>query len=611
MSIGLSAAALPADASGTDYDEVWAVVQDGDTGNVAVVRGTDAVVAAVDDRLNRTDDTVLSIEADQTVASLGDPLRSQQWALNSTSFEATWSTTRGSGVKVAVIDTGVRGDHEDLSSILLPGVDYVNGTDGRTDPNGHGTHVAGIIAAHADNGRGIAGGAPDVRIMPVRVLDANGSGSTSNVAAGIIWAANNGARVINLSLGGGYSQGMRDAVIYAVNKGVVVLAAAGNGGDGAAPVYPGAFDESIAVASVDSNRNRSSFSNTGSYVDIAAPGSSILSSYSSSANAYAAMSGTSMATPYAAAAAALVVSAKPSLSSTGVRDLLLASAEDLGNAGFDNWYGNGLVDPRDAVNRALAPVPGTAGAGYWIVDRDGEVHAFGSAPYLGQPKGLPGLKPIVASARTPSGNGYWIVGSDGAVYAYGDAPALGGMNGRGLNQPIVAMAPTRTGQGYYLLARDGGVFAFGDAVFAGSTGNIRLNSPILDLAVSSSGDGYWFVGGDGGIFAFGSAQFYGSTGGMKLSAPVMSMTAKSSGDGYWMIGFDGGVFAFGNAPFHGSLPGLRNAGISTPAALRMRALSDGTGYYVLGFDGAVFAFGNAKFWGSTPGGDVVDLMLMP
>jgi hypothetical protein len=498
-----------------------------------------------------------------------------------------------------------------LSSILLPGVDYVNGTDGRIDPNGHGTHVAGIIAAQADNGRGIAGGAPGVHILPVRVLDATGSGSTSNVAAGIIWAADNGARVINLSLGGGASQGMHDAIIYAVNKGAVVLAAAGNSGDGAAPVYPGAFDESIAVAAIDSNRTRASFSNTGSYVDIAAPGAGIISTYGSAANAYASMSGTSMATPYAAAAAALVLSAKPSLSSTGVRDLLLASADDLGSAGFDNWYGYGLVDPRDAVNRALAPVPGSAGNGYWIVDRDGEVHAYGSAPFLGQPKGLPGLAPVVASARTPSGGGYWIVAADGAVYAYGDAPSFGGMNGRGLNQPIVAMAPTRTGRGYFLLARDGGVFAFGDAVFSGSTGGTKLNAPILDLAVSSTGDGYWFVGSDGGIFSFGSAQFYGSTGSLKLSAPVMSMTAKSAGDGYWMIGFDGGVFAFGAAPFHGSLPGLRSAGISTGAALRMRALTDGSGYYVLGSDGAVFAFGNAKFWGSTPGGDVVDLMLMP
>ncbi|HEX5095587.1 MAG TPA: S8 family serine peptidase, partial [Acidimicrobiia bacterium] len=455
-------AALPSGATAPDYDDVWATVQDGDSGEVSVVRGADAVVAAVDDRLGRTDDNVLSIETDQPVASLGDPLRPQQWALNTTSYEATWSTTRGSGVTVAVIDTGVRGDHEDLSSILLPGVDYVNGTDGRVDPNGHGTHVAGIIAAQVDNGRGIAGGAPGVNILPVRVLDANGSGSTSNVAAGIIWATDHGARVINLSLGGGESQGMHDAIIYAVNKGVVVLAAAGNSGDGAAPVYPGAFNESIAVAAVDSNRNRASFSNTGSYVDIAAPGVSILSTYGSAANAYAAMSGTSMATPYAAAAAALVLAAKPSLSSTGVRDLLLASADDLGSPGFDNWYGNGFVDPRDAVNRALAPVPGTAGAGYWIVDRDGDVHAFGAAPYLGEPKGLPGLQPIVASARTPSGGGYWIVAADGAVYAYGDAPALGGMNGRGLNQPIVAMAPTRTGRGYFLLARDGGVFAFGD-----------------------------------------------------------------------------------------------------------------------------------------------------
>jgi type VII secretion-associated serine protease mycosin len=592
-------------------DNLWALVRQGD-GDMEVVHGDDALEAVWNDNLNWTADTVLSLETDKPVSSLAtsDPMRSQQWALNATSYEATWSTTRGSGVTVAVIDTGVRGDHEDLSSVVLPGVDFVQGTDGRIDPNGHGTHVAGIIAAQTDNGHGIAGGAPDVRILPVRVLDANGSGNTSNVAAGIIWATDHGARVINMSLGGGASQGMHDAVAYAVAHNVVVVAAAGNNGDGAAPVYPGAYDEAIAVAAVDSNRNRASFSNTGSYVDISAPGVSIVSTYGSAANAYASMSGTSMATPYAAAAAALVVAAKPSASAADVRSYLLGSADDLGAAGFDNWYGNGLVDPRDAVSRAVAPTPGTSGNGYWIVDRDGEVHPFGNAQFLGQPKGLPGLHPIVAAARTASGNGYWVVADDGAVYAYGDAPSFGGMNGRGLNQPIVAMAPTRTGQGYYLLARDGGVFAFGDAVFVGSTGGIKLNSPILDLAVSSTGNGYWFVGGDGGVFSFGSAAFYGSTGGLKLAAPVMSMTAKASGDGYWMIGYDGGVFAFGAAPFHGSLPGLRAAYGPMPPAIRMRALSDGTGYYVLGFGGSVYTVGNAKFWGSAPG-DAVDLMLMP
>jgi subtilisin family serine protease len=159
---------------------------------------------------------VVTTETDSVVHVLGspDPLRSQQWALNQVPFEATWSFARGQGVIVAVVDTGVRADHQDLAGQVLPGTDFVNpGGDGRTDPNGHGTHVAGIIAAAVANGVGIEGGAPGVKILPVRVLDANGQGYSSDVARGIVWAADHGARVINLSLGGNAaSDGTRAAI---------------------------------------------------------------------------------------------------------------------------------------------------------------------------------------------------------------------------------------------------------------------------------------------------------------------------------------------------------------------------------------------------------------
>ena len=210
---------------------------------------------------------VVTDEVDSPVAALGapDPRRGSQWALNATSFEATWPITRGS-ITVAVVDSGVRGNHEDLTGTVLPGIDYVDHTDGRQDPNGHGTHVAGIIAATANNGKGIAGGAPGVKILPVRVLDASGSGYSSNVAQGIIWATDHGARVINLSLGGiTASSGTRGAIKYANSKGAVVLAAAGNDGDGMnQPLYPAAFPETIAVGAVASNLSHASFSNHGS-----------------------------------------------------------------------------------------------------------------------------------------------------------------------------------------------------------------------------------------------------------------------------------------------------------------------------------------------------------
>jgi len=604
-------------ADAADVSQVWALVQSVD-GSVDVVRGEEAVGAVWDAVTDRSSDTVLSVDTvDSPVAAMGtnDPYRPQQWALDRTSFEAAWSTTRGAGVVVAVIDTGVRGDHQDLAPVLLPGIDYVNpGGDGKADPNGHGTHVAGIIAAQANNGVGVAGGAPDVRILPVRVLGANGTGFSSDVAAGIIWAADHGARVINLSLGSTSPHaGTQAAIQYALSKGALVFAAAGNNG-GAVTTYPAAFPEAVAVASIDSNGARSSFSNFGAWVDLAAPGGGIVSTYGSSATAYGGMSGTSMATPYAAATAALVVAANPAASAASVRANVEAAADDAGPAGHDVEYGHGVIDPRDAVTRALPAPPGggTAGSGYWLVNAAGQVRAFGAAPHKGDLSGLRLSAPIVAAAPTRSGNGYWLVGADGAVYAFGDAGFYGSMGGQRLNSRIVGMAATPTGGGYILLGADGGIFTFGDAGFYGSTGSMRLNAPILDLAVTASGRGYWFVGADGGVFSFGDAGFFGSTGGMRLNAPVVSMTSTRSGAGYWMIGYDGGIFAF-NTPFHGSLPWLKQAygTPSTPPAIRVRAVDDGSGYYIMGSDGGVFAFGNARFHGSAPGFGPVDMMLMP
>ena len=265
--------------------------------------------------------TVLSVETDvpeHALATVGenDPMRPQQWALDNTSFEGAWSVTRGAGVTVAIVDSGVDAGHEDLGSVVLPGVDYIEpGRDGRYDGAGHGTHVAGIVAARVNNARGIAGAAPAVRILPVRVLDAKGAGVSSDVAAGIIWATEHGARVINVSLGGGPSPGIQIAMRYALAEGAVVLAAAGNNGLSAnTPVYPAAYPEAIAVGSYDERGVRSSFSNISAYVDVSAPGSNILSTWSPPQNSYAVASGTSMATPYASAEAALVISENPSLS---------------------------------------------------------------------------------------------------------------------------------------------------------------------------------------------------------------------------------------------------------------------------------------------------------
>ncbi len=619
LAAALLAGGTPARADDAATARLWAVTRRSD-GTMRVVRGVRAAIARMDMRLGRTETQVVTTEDEQPVHQLGDPMRNQQWALDKTSYEAAWPAARGAGVTVAVVDTGVLGSHEDLAAAMVPGTDLASdahsvdpaGT-GMVDPGGHGTHVAGIIGARANNGRGIAGGAPSVKIMPVRVLDAHGSGVASDVAEGIIWAADHGARVINVSLGGGQSAGMQAAMQYANEKRAVVVAAAGNAYQaGNAPTYPAAYPEAIAVAAVNDQLGHASFSNTGSYVDIAAPGEMILSTYGDNAHDYQWMSGTSMATPYAAAAAALIVSENKSLSAAGVRQVLQAHARDLGAPGRDNTFGYGLVNPRASVAAALPGVNnGTKGKGYWVITADGRVRTFGSAKFHGDLRGRHLSSSIVAGARTPSGRGYWLVGADGAVYAFGDAHSHGSLYGRHLNARIVGMAATPSGRGYVLLGADGGIFSFGDSHFYGSTGGWKLNAPVLDMTMTKSGHGYWFVAADGGVFSFGNAQFHGSTGGMRLAAPVRSMTAAANGHGYWMVADDGGIFAF-NVPFRGSLPGVRSVlGMPYIPTVRMRALSTSDGYYMLGQNGAVYAFGAAKYFGSATGSWAVDLMLTP
>jgi serine protease len=277
-----------------------------------------------------------------------DSLRTNQWALDRLRADKVWSDySSGAGTVVAVVDTGVDGSHPDLTGRLTTaGADYVTGTgNGRLDPHGHGTHVAGIVSAVRGNGIGIAGLAPLAQVMPIRVLDETGAGWNSNIAKGITYAADNGADVINLSLGGpSEDSSTKVAVNYAMSKGVIVVAAAGNSrATTNATNYPAALPGVIAVASTERGDSSSTFSNTGSYIDIAAPGGRILSTVP---GGYAYMSGTSMATPYVAAAAALVADITGGTVTTEQFERnLTKNATDLGPAGWDPEFGYGLTDP--------------------------------------------------------------------------------------------------------------------------------------------------------------------------------------------------------------------------------------------------------------------------
>lgn len=214
----------------------------------------------------------------------------------------------------------------------------------------------------------------------------------------------------------------------------------------------------------------------------------------------------------------------------------------LGSAVYASW--NGGV-------RAAAITVRSNGTGYWIVDTQGGVRAFGSAKFLGQRPRLKRGEVISTLAATPTGNGYWLFSNRGRAVAYGDARHFGDKNGKPLNGPIIASAATPTGKGYFMVASDGGVFTFGDARFRGSTGNKRLNKPVVGLSPTPSNKGYWLVASDGGVFTFGDANFRGSMGGTRLAKPVNGLVP--FGKGYLMVASDGGVFNFSEKPFFGSL----------------------------------------------------------
>ena len=630
LAVTWSLLAVPAAAATTSPLTYVAVVEE-DNGDMAVHQFRSSPQQMTDRLQELSDDgTVVSLDLDRPVRALGtiDPYRVHQWALNRVPFEASWPLTNGMGAVVAVLDTGVQADHEDLAGSVLTGWDAIADRSGaKTDPSGHGTHVAGIIAAVAGNGKGIAGAAPGVRILPVRVLDRDGSGKLSDILQGIIWAADQGADVINLSLGGAGDDSTYGAVIrYALDKGALVVAAAGNEAlDGNTPNYPAADPGALAVAATTASDTPALFSNYGSYVDIAAPGVSI---YSTLSSGYTAASGTSAAAPYASAAAALLAADQLDLSPTVVRDLLERSARDLGAPGRDDHFGAGLIDPAAALTIAfpvpLPPPPVVAAPspvapaseptalpretkGYWVVAANGRVQPFGAAPLLGNASRLPLAASVVAAAVTPTGQGYWLTAADGAVFAFGDAAFHGSTQALRLNAPIVGIAATASGRGYWLLGRDGGIFSFGDASFYGSTGGMTLNQPVVDMAATPSRRGYWLVATDGGVFSFGDARFHGSTGAIRLNRPVVSLTPSADG-GYWMVAADGGIFAF-DVPFHGSLPGLPESGL--PDGHRIRATPGGTGYYILGSNGRVFPFGAARDYGSPVPQPAADLILSP
>lgn len=294
-----------------------------------------------------------------------DPRFDEQWGPKKIRAPQAWEISEGEGMDVAVVDTGIDSDHPDLQAKVAAQRNFVTKPESSVaeDDNGHGTHVAGIPAAVTNNGTGIAGVCPGCNLLVAKVLNANGSGTDADIADGIIWAADNGAEVVNLSLGGpGESTPLKQAVNYAWRNGAVVAAAAGNSGDDTV-MYPAAYANAIAVAATNQKDKRASFSTYGSWVDAAAPGVKVLSTYLSGGYKY--LSGTSTSAPHVSGLAGLL--AAQGRSAPQIRGIVESTAVDLGPLGKDKYYGWGRINARAAVSCSIVGTPqddtlrGTAG----------------------------------------------------------------------------------------------------------------------------------------------------------------------------------------------------------------------------------------------------------
>lgn len=290
------------------------------------------------------------IPPDDTIPN--DPKYVSQWHLPLMKAPAAWDYTLGDGVVAAVLDTGVDGTHPDLAGKLVPGWNLYDNNADTSDVYGHGTNVAGVIGAAANNALGVASLAWNTKIMPVRISQPDGYAYYSTIASGLTWAADHGARVANISYMVTGSSTVTSAADYFRKKGGLVFASAGNTGAlESTPENP----TIISVSATTSTDTKASWSSYGNYIDVAAPGSGILTT--AKGGGYASVSGTSFSSPAAAAVGALLFSLNPTLSPDQVERLLEETAVDLGTAGWDTYYGHGRVDAQAAVLAALEAKP--------------------------------------------------------------------------------------------------------------------------------------------------------------------------------------------------------------------------------------------------------------
>lgn len=286
----------------------------------------------------------------EDVYGVSNEIQTAGWEITKFNIPKQWQKSRGEDVVVAVIDTGCDINHKDLKENILPGKNFINTNQEPIDKNGHGTHVCGTIGA-SDNDSGIVGVAPKTKIIPVKGLKDDGSGSLDSIVSSILWSADQGVDFITMSLGSPKSsQHLEDAISYAHNKGVVVFCAAGNSGPGVDIMYPARYKTTISIGAIDENLNRTSFTCSGEDLDFLAPGHNILGCVPG--NNYAIMSGTSMSNPFAVGCASLYCSYYKKLGKKLAQDdyidMFSKTAIRLKNsefAGKRKYEGYGIINP--------------------------------------------------------------------------------------------------------------------------------------------------------------------------------------------------------------------------------------------------------------------------